>query len=275
MRSNTVPITSPCHESWDAMEGGEARRFCGVCQKDVHNLSAMAQAEAQALLGAHAGEHLCVRYSSESDGTLRFRDLVPKASLLRRIVRTAFAASMLAACTPYAGTSDIGHEVIEAIRAATVATADGGCDYATGPLTSFHLPPGHVLCQQAGPQEGNGIESADPPVQPPMMGEPLVMPPPEMVPSPVEPPMMGAMVEPPPAKPVSPAKLVRSSAPPMKMGGMMMAPRRAPKTFVPCDPKSEAKSPKKRPPEQKGAAPVEAPEEAWMGDFVPPAEMGE
>lgn len=221
MRSNNVPITSPCHESWDAMDGGEASRFCGVCQKDVHNLSALAEAEARALLAARAGERLCVRYSSESDGTMRFRDLVPMVSLTRRIVRTAFAAVMLAACTPYGGPSDIGHEVIEVIREGTVPTADGGCDYTTGPFTTFHLPPGHLLCRQAGAQERNGVALADPQGWPPPtpMGEPrMIEPPPtELVPSPVEPPVMGAMVaEPDPVEPFvpcDPAPVVKPSEP--------------------------------------------------------------
>jgi len=42
MRSTNVEIVSPCHESWEAMQGEGARRYCGVCQKDVHDLSAMA-----------------------------------------------------------------------------------------------------------------------------------------------------------------------------------------------------------------------------------------
>jgi hypothetical protein len=150
MRDTSLPIASPCHESWDAMHGDEARRFCGICQKDVHNLSAMAQAEAQALLRERSGEHLCVRYSSVPDGTLRFRDLVPRASLPRKIVRAAFAGSMLAACTPHGDPVDLGAEIIESIRAATVPTADGGCDYTTGPFTTFHLPPGHTLCRDSG-----------------------------------------------------------------------------------------------------------------------------
>ncbi|MBK7826687.1 hypothetical protein [Nannocystis sp.] len=155
MHSNTVTIDSPCHESWEAMQGDAARRFCGVCQKHVHNLSAMAHDEAQALLAAKAKEHLCVRYSSEADGTLRFRDLVPRASLTRKIVRTAFAAAALAACTPHgeAPLQGLGEAIIETVRESTVASVDGGCIYTTGPFTSFHLPAGHALCRMSGEGE--------------------------------------------------------------------------------------------------------------------------
>ena len=153
MRSRNLEIASPCHESWEAMAGAGARRFCGVCQKDVHDLSAMAQAEAQALLAEQSGASLCVRYTAESDGTLRFRDLVPRASLTRKIVRAAFAASMLAACTPLADgpvVQDLGASILESIREDTVPTPDGGCDYTTGPFTTFHLPPGHAFCTDTG-----------------------------------------------------------------------------------------------------------------------------
>lgn len=155
MHSNSVMIDSPCHESWEAMQGDAARRFCGVCQKHVHNLSAMAHDEAQALLDAKAKEHLCVRYSSEADGTLRFRDLVPRASLTRKIVRTAFAAAALAACTPHgeAPLKGLGEAIIETIRESTVPSVDGGCIYTTGPFTSFHLPAGHALCSMSGEGE--------------------------------------------------------------------------------------------------------------------------
>ena len=156
MHSDSVKIESPCHESWDAMRGEGARRFCGVCQKDVHNLSAMGHDEAQALLAATANESLCVRYSSEADGTLRFRDLVPRASLTRRLVRTAFAAVALAACAPHgeAPLQGLGEAIIESLREQARPSDAGGCDLTTGPFTTFHLPPGHALCQGVGDRLG-------------------------------------------------------------------------------------------------------------------------
>src|SRR5947209_4826336 len=45
---DTLRIASPCNESWDRMVGDERTRFCGRCQKDVHNVSAMARDEAEA-----------------------------------------------------------------------------------------------------------------------------------------------------------------------------------------------------------------------------------
>lgn len=100
MHRNQVRIADPCTVSWDAMTGDEARRHCSACDRPVHDLSAMRHDEAAALLRANAGHPPCVRYTAAVDGTLRFRDLVPRASLTRKL-RTAVAASLLAACTPH------------------------------------------------------------------------------------------------------------------------------------------------------------------------------
>ncbi|MBA3545484.1 MAG: hypothetical protein H0T76_03275 [Nannocystis sp.] len=219
MRSTQVEITSPCHESWDAMNGDAERRFCGVCQKDVHNLSAMRHDEAQALLRERASESLCVRYSAEGDGSLRFRDLVPRASLTRKIVRAAFAAVMLAACSPHGDgppIDNLGDAVIDSVRQDTVPTADGGCDYHTGPFTTVHLPPGHLLCKQSGHEVAQTPTIA--------MGN---MPPPPVE---TEPTMGEAMaVEPPPPPVVDPG-------PPQQVQGQMVANPEPVEPFVPCDP---------------------------------------
>lgn len=100
MHRNQVRIDAPCTVAWDAMTGDATRRHCSSCDRPVHDLSAMRHADAAALLRAHADHPPCVRYTAAADGTLRFRDLVPRASLTRKL-RTAVAASLLAACTPH------------------------------------------------------------------------------------------------------------------------------------------------------------------------------
>ena len=234
MHSNTVEIASPCHESWEAMQGEGARRFCGVCQKDVHDLSAMAQAEAQALLREQSGGSLCVRYTAEVDGTLRFRDLVPKASLTRKIVRTAFAASMLAACTPYSegpAVQDLGASILDSIRDATVPTADGGCDYTTGPFTTFHLPAGHAFCQP-----GSDVVPAPPePMSMGSIGAGAVMEEPpsdEYIPAENELPWVHPESEPEPEPEPEPDP----DATPPRMGQAVAQPELV-DPLVPCDPK--------------------------------------
>ncbi|MBK7827089.1 hypothetical protein [Nannocystis sp.] len=244
MRSNQLPIDSPCHESWEAMDGDAERRFCGVCQKHVHNLSAMRHDDARALLAESAGANLCVRYSAETDGSLRFRDLVPAARLTRGLVRSAFAAVLLAACDPgqAAPIADLGESVIESIREATTPTNDGGCNYTTGPFTTFHFAPGHVLCRSNGHDDAAlpPAISLTPPHEPTLdpidiPTHPVAVP----MPDPIDMPLMGqAVAFPEPTQP-----------------------------FVPCDPKPTSH----RPP-QPQFAPPPPPTYERMGDVAAPIE---
>jgi len=78
-------------------------RFCGACQKTVHDLSAMSEDDAKALL--RDGEDICVSYLSDRSGEVRFRPqpIVPVSRLLRRAsVATATGLTLaLAACAPH------------------------------------------------------------------------------------------------------------------------------------------------------------------------------
>jgi hypothetical protein len=217
MRSSQVTIDSPCHESWETMDGDAERRFCGVCQKHVHNLSAMRLDEARDLLARSNAEPLCVRYTAEADGTLRFRDLVPRARLTRNLVRGVFAAIVLAACGSPADAPvvDLGDAVIDSLRDATVPTSDGGCDLSTGPFTTFHLAPGHVLCRS------NGHDDA---ALPPAIVQ---------VPAPLEVPPAIVQV---PATLVVPPPLAEPDPIPVPMMGQAIAAPELVEPFVPCDP---------------------------------------
>lgn len=93
MTSLHLPIASPCHEDWDAMDPSARGRFCHSCAKDVHDLAAMTEREARELLAATAGQRICVRYLADRDGRIRFR---PEAA-----ARAAVAGLALAACTPH------------------------------------------------------------------------------------------------------------------------------------------------------------------------------
>jgi hypothetical protein len=65
----SLRIATPCHADWDEMSGDARVRFCGRCEKNVYNLSAMTRAEAEALVQAKEGR-LCVRLFRRSDGTV-------------------------------------------------------------------------------------------------------------------------------------------------------------------------------------------------------------
>jgi hypothetical protein len=78
-----VNVASPCTASWDAMEGDDAARFCGQCQKNVYNLSAMTKKEAADLVRNQEGR-LCVRYFKRADGTMLTADCPVGAGAKRR-----------------------------------------------------------------------------------------------------------------------------------------------------------------------------------------------
>lgn len=98
MKSTLVPkIDKPCEREWSPMRGDEKQRFCDHCQLNVHNLSAMSEAEQRELF-ANRGQRMCISYSCPPNaipvkfGTWRFlqRILLP--------LRTALA--LLAAVFP-------------------------------------------------------------------------------------------------------------------------------------------------------------------------------
>ncbi len=90
-----VRVASPCHASWDTMKGDERARFCGLCRKNVYNLSEMTRQEAENLLREKEGR-LCVRYYQRADGTVLTKDCPIGAAIVRRALLTrAVSASAL------------------------------------------------------------------------------------------------------------------------------------------------------------------------------------
>ena len=57
---NQIQVASPCTVSWETMKGDDQVRFCGQCEKNVYNLSAMGLDEISALLERKEGR-TCVR----------------------------------------------------------------------------------------------------------------------------------------------------------------------------------------------------------------------
>jgi hypothetical protein len=66
-------IATPCKADWDEMKGDDTVRFCGKCEKNVYNLSAMTRDEGEALVRAKEGR-MCVRLYQRSDGTVLTND---------------------------------------------------------------------------------------------------------------------------------------------------------------------------------------------------------
>src|SRR4051812_42669277 len=77
-----VRIASPCVADWDDMRGDERVRFCGRCDKNVYNLSALSRADAEALVNEKEGR-MCVRFFQRADGTMLTADCPVGAQRLR------------------------------------------------------------------------------------------------------------------------------------------------------------------------------------------------
>ena len=93
----SLSVAAPCPADWDSMLGGERVRFCGQCQLNVYNLSAMSRDEAESLIAGTEGR-LCVRFYRRKDGSIITEDCpVGLRALKRRAVRIkrAFVSSML------------------------------------------------------------------------------------------------------------------------------------------------------------------------------------
>ncbi len=90
-----VKVASPCPADWDRMIGDERARFCGQCELNVYNLSAMSTLEAESLIARTEGR-LCVRYYRRKDGSIITQDCpVGLRALRQRAARIKRALASL------------------------------------------------------------------------------------------------------------------------------------------------------------------------------------
>jgi hypothetical protein len=100
MTRESLPLVFDCPMNWNAMSGGDQRRYCGECRKHVTDLSACGNAaEARRLLEA-SGPSPCIRYTSDSAGRVVFRG--PRTSLGALALLASMAAA--AGCETQAAT---------------------------------------------------------------------------------------------------------------------------------------------------------------------------
>jgi hypothetical protein len=102
MTRDEAPISTPCGADWKTMAPRGTSRLCATCDKLVHNLSAMSERDARALLHTRPHEGLCIRYLHDADGAIWFGDqvpgrIVPARHLVRRTIAMATAAALLVA----------------------------------------------------------------------------------------------------------------------------------------------------------------------------------
>ncbi len=109
MKTDDLPISEPCCESWNEMTGDEIRRHCDLCDKDVVNLSEMTREEALEFLRTTPGP--CVRYIYADSGHVIF--LHPQIRRQRRGLRHLLGSAALVVPLLFA-------------TAACDATPDGG-----------------------------------------------------------------------------------------------------------------------------------------------------
>jgi hypothetical protein len=97
---DSVTVAAPCEASWESMIGDERVRFCGLCNLNVYNLSAMNRQDAERLISEAEGR-LCIRYYRRTDGTILTRNCpVGLRALKRRLSRIAcaFASAVISFC---------------------------------------------------------------------------------------------------------------------------------------------------------------------------------
>jgi TonB family protein len=91
---DNIKVAAPCTAEWRFMLGNDLVRFCGQCNKNVYNLSAMTREQAETLIRRMEGR-LCVRYYRRSDGTILNADcpvgLRAVRQRVRRITTAVFA----------------------------------------------------------------------------------------------------------------------------------------------------------------------------------------
>ncbi len=95
-----IKVASPCKRDWSKMSGDDRVRACADCKLNVYNLSAMSQAEAEALVREREGR-LCVRFFMRPDGTVLTRDCPVGVSRVRRTYAASLAAVAALLTAPF------------------------------------------------------------------------------------------------------------------------------------------------------------------------------
>ena len=63
-----IQIKTPCPMNWDEMDGDKSKRFCGHCQKHVHNFAEMEATEVDQLVSSD--QSVCAMIRRRTDGSI-------------------------------------------------------------------------------------------------------------------------------------------------------------------------------------------------------------
>lgn len=95
---------TPCKASWNDMHGDDRVRFCCACSKNVYDVAAMSEDEAEGFLAQHFDDQEpCVRLYRRPDGRVLTSDCPRGAH--KRHVRRVVLAVVVAACAVVAGSA--------------------------------------------------------------------------------------------------------------------------------------------------------------------------
>lgn len=85
-----IKVAAPCKAEWNWMYGDDRVRFCGQCNQNVYNLSAMTREQAENLIIRTEGR-LCVRFYRRKDGTI----LTKNCSVGLRAIKDKFTSTRI------------------------------------------------------------------------------------------------------------------------------------------------------------------------------------
>ncbi len=168
---DSVRIASPCQEPWDNMVGDERTRFCGRCEKHVHNLSEMTRNEAELFLQS-ATDSVCVRIYQRADGTVMSTDcpVGMKKKRVRRLFLATVGGSLVAAAGAVAFWA-VEETVVATGAVATAPTASGTAT-ASGLPTPPTPPP--TANTDVGRVHAGGMRMPAPPPKPKVVPRPTL-----------------------------------------------------------------------------------------------------
>jgi hypothetical protein len=92
---DSIEIASPCHASWNGMEGDDPARHCRSCDKMVYDLSGLTAEEASSLIRRNEGS-LCVRLFRRDDGRVLTADC--PVGLRARLQRSGWGRGRRGVC---------------------------------------------------------------------------------------------------------------------------------------------------------------------------------
>jgi hypothetical protein len=184
-----LAVASPCSASWADMRplqaGDERVRHCGLCDKNVYNLSGMTRREATAFVADREGS-VCIRMYRRTDGTVLTADcpVGVRAALLSARRRARRELAFAAATTMTAVGALLAFLGAPPRKTCAVPASDPVPTSSTGPLMgAVPAPP---------PEPTEAVMGEMAPSPPPdahvVMGDMVASPPPK--------PTMGRLVRP-------------------------------------------------------------------------------